>query len=572
VNRLIRFVVPFSGLLLAFIFIRTISVVAHAENIPATVNVSWNSRAITAPSPTTPEGAILVTTLDDEMNTDGDCSLREAVTAANNNSVVDACPAGDAVRTDTITFDVAGIITVTSLLEVTAGGPLEIDGGGVITTSGGGTTGVWWVWAGSELTLQHLSVVNGYACVGGGIENNGSLTVIDSSISNNVSVENMFCQGGGIDNYEGTLIVVNSTLSGNSAADNGGAIVNAGGKITVTNSTLSGNSAYWGGAIWNAGFTLTITNSTLSGNSAISGGGIYNNYTLTAINTIVANSISGGNCYGSIIDGGHNISSDATCGFDLANGSLPNTDPLLDSLQNNGGPTWTHALLWGSPAIDAGDDAQCPTTDQRGVSRPLDGDGDGVAICDIGSFEAAISPSLVIVTGHGEGFVGESYLFTATVEPVSTTLPLTYTWQADSQLPIIHTGELTDTVSFTWEMPGTQIITVTVSNLGGSVVDSHAITITDQPIEGLTADNDSPTLLGEATTFTATTISGTNVIYTWDFGDESGGSGRIITHTYSSIGKYTATVIAKNSTTTLTDTTKVTIIPRIYLPLVIKSS
>jgi hypothetical protein len=73
--------------------------------------------------------------------------------------------------------------------------------------------------------------------------------------------------------------------------------------------------------------------------------------------------------------------------IDPANGSMPNTDPLLGPLQDNGGPNWTHALLPVSPAIDAGDNAKCPPTDQRGFYRPIDGNDDGIAVCDIGSFE-----------------------------------------------------------------------------------------------------------------------------------------------------------------------------------------
>ena len=83
--------------------------------------------------------SLVVNTLDDELNSDGDCSLREAIEAANTNTTVDACGSGD-VLTDTITFSVTGTITVTNQLEVNAGGPLLIDGGNVITTSGGGTT------------------------------------------------------------------------------------------------------------------------------------------------------------------------------------------------------------------------------------------------------------------------------------------------------------------------------------------------------------------------------------------------------------------------------------------------
>jgi len=280
-----------------------------------------------------------------------------------------------------------------------------------------------------------------------------------------------------------------------------------------------------------------------------------------------------GNCSGAIIDGGHNISSDDSCGFDPANGSMPNTNPLLGWLQDNGGPTWTHALLEGSPAIDAGDDALCPTTDQRGAPRPLDGNGDGLAVCDIGSFEAGvISPTLVSIAGPGEGIAGQSYTFTATVEPVSTTLPLAYAWQASGQLPITHTAGITDKVSLTWQLPGTQFIIVTASNVGGSVSDSHVITIGDLPIEGLTASNDSPTPLGGATTFTATVTSGTNVSFTWAFGDDSSGSGALVTHVYPAPGVYTATVTASNGVGTQTAWTVATVklTYRNYLPLILK--
>jgi hypothetical protein len=206
--------------------------------------------------------------------------------------------------------------------------------------------------------------------------------------------------------------------------------------------------------------------------------------TVTVTNTIIANS-PGGDCYigdfGAIIDGGYNISSDDTCGFDPANGSMPNTDPMLGPLQDNGGPTWTHALLPGSPAIDAEDDTLCPPTDQRGIIRPQDGDGDSLATCDIGSFELEgpyVSPTLVTITGPGEGFVGNTYTFTAIVEPLSTTLPLEYVWQASGQETITHTGGMSDTIAFIWEIPSTYAITVTASNPAGSVVDTHMITIT----------------------------------------------------------------------------------------------
>jgi hypothetical protein len=186
----------------------------------------------------------------------------------------------------------------------------------------------------------------------------------------------------------------------------------------------------------------------------------------------------------------------------------------------------------------------------------------------------AVPPESATITGPEAGLVGESLDFVTSVQPISTTLPLNYVWEADGQVPITHTNGLTDTVSYTCDIPGTQLITVTASNQAGSVTDTHVISITDQPIEGLTVSNDSPTLLGEATTFTATITNGTNVSYTWDFGDDLNGTGATITHTYTIPGVYTATVTATNSVGSLTETTLVSITTPnypIYLPLIIKS-
>src|SRR5262249_54154966 len=161
--------------------------------------------------------------------------------------------------------------------------------------------------------------------------------------------------GGGIRN-SGTLTLVASTLSGNRATGGGG--IRNSGLATIVTSTLSGNRATNsgdGGGIENvAGGTLTIASSTLSGNAANSGGGSANGGTVTLQDSIVANSLAGGNCSGPPTSNGHNLSSDATCSLS-GPGDLSNVNPLLGPLQFNGGPTPTQALLAGSPAIDAGD-------------------------------------------------------------------------------------------------------------------------------------------------------------------------------------------------------------------------
>lgn len=184
------------------------------------------------------------------------------------------------------------------------------------------------------------------------------------------------------------------TIQGGYAPLGGG--INNGGTLTINQCTLSGNTAFHtefgggaGGGIANEG-TLTISNGTVSGNSANNGGGIYNTATAILQNSIVANSSSGGNCSGTVTSNGYNLSSDSSCNFN-GPGDLNNTDPKLGPLQNNGGPTQTQALLTGSPAIDAGNPAGCTDglghllkTDQRGAPRPDKEDTGG---CDIGAYE-----------------------------------------------------------------------------------------------------------------------------------------------------------------------------------------
>ena len=293
-------------------------------------------------------------------------------------------------------------ITVTATRTIQA--DTTVDGGGVITISGGNTVGVFSVNSGVKFTVQNLTIADGSVNnKGGGIYNDGTLTVTNSTFSGNGAI-----YGGGIYNDD-TLAVTNSTFSGNSA-DYGGGIYNDY-MATVTNSTFSDNSANsYGGAIYNDD-TLAVTNCTFTGNSAYSGGAIYNDDTATVTNTIIAGN-SRVNCVdgGSITDGGHNIDGGPTCGFrgtgcaDTSGTSFCNTDPELDpaGLANNGGPTQTIALCTGpgtpascagrSPAIDAGDNTTCSNplvsgVDQRGFTRFPPGD----PVCDIGAFE--VQPS-----------------------------------------------------------------------------------------------------------------------------------------------------------------------------------
>ncbi|MDH5511007.1 MAG: hypothetical protein OEZ32_11735, partial [Nitrospinota bacterium] len=246
----------------------------------------------------------------------------------------------------------------------------------------------------------------------GGISSNGTLTVTNSTISGNsagvnlggiyslgaVTVTNSTISGnsaGGL--YGGiyssrALTVTNSTISGNSATTGsvGGIHVNNGG--TITNSTISGNSAAtWGGAINNRSAPLSITNSTIVGNSSGNGAlfAFLAGANITLNNSIIAGN-TGGNCAfagGAFISSGYNIDSDGLCNL-VAGTDLPNNALItgsLGALANNGGATKTHALLAGSPAIDTGSCVN--TTDQRGISRPRDGNADKLARCDMGAYE-----------------------------------------------------------------------------------------------------------------------------------------------------------------------------------------
>jgi CSLREA domain-containing protein len=222
---------------------------------------------------------------------------------------------------------------------------------------------------------------------GGGLFNTGfgSAVFIESSISNNSAGNG----GGGIFNEDGMLNLERSTVDSNTAGDAGGGILN-GGQAMIINSTLSGNTAgNLGGGIFTIN-QLTLSSATLTLNGASSnGGGIYVEGQGNLTNTIVAANSPGGDCFvgisGTLISGGYNLDSDGTCNLTQSS-DIPLGNAALAPLQNNGGPTLTHALLDNSQAIDTGSPI-CLLTDQRGEPRPQDGDGDGISACDIGAFE-----------------------------------------------------------------------------------------------------------------------------------------------------------------------------------------
>ena len=363
-------------------------------------------------------GAIGVTKTEDTDGTctPADCSLREAIKAADSGDTI-IIPAGTYTLTlgtelvidkslsltgdgPDLTIIQAGtdVGDATARVMTVSDGPVSISG---VTIRHGNTTGDGGgIWNKGTLSVASSQLTaNTAANDGGGIRNDGSLVLVDST----VSVNTAGFAGDGILN-SGTLAITGSTVGGNNA---GGIFNTRFGTLTITNGTISNNhNTLRGGGIENRG-ELTLINSTVAGNtSGIEGGGINLEFGGTAdlVNTIIANNPTGGDCaLDDFTSLGHNLDSDGTCNLTEAT-DLPNADPLLGPLQHNGGPTLTHALLPGSPAIDAGEDAAAPATDQRGVPRPQG------ARSDIGAYErgpdCAGRASTIVGTSAGETIVG----------------------------------------------------------------------------------------------------------------------------------------------------------------------
>jgi hypothetical protein len=346
---------------------------------------------------------------------------------------------------------------------------------------------------------------------GGAIFNSGNLTVNNSTLSGNVvDGGNAYVTtsaagattnypsgdgaGGGIYMQSGTLSINSSTLEGNRA--NGGA-----GTINARNQTGNG----LGGGLYISGGTVSINNSTLAGNLATDlgsgsglhdGGGIYNAAGPSALqmyDTILADNsadTAGPDLYGSVTSLGHNLIGNTSGGSGFAASDLLNVNPLLGSLQNNGGPTQTMALLAGSPAIDAGDNTNAPADDQRGPAFPRVVHG----TIDIGAFEvqnsaqlsslavagfpsvtkAGVPGSFTVTALNGAGTTDTGYtgtvVFTST--DVKATLPAAYTFTtADAGK---HTFSATLFTAGTRSLTATDTTTNLSGTDGGITVDPAA--------------------------------------------------------------------------------------------------
>ena len=391
--------------------------------------------------------AIVVTGNGDAIANDGICTLREAINAANDDSAYFNCAGG--VGPDTISFAAPYVITLSSTLPpissnitiagkgasatiiqasaspniatyrifyVTSGNSLALRGitvrhgrcnGSCATfTNNGGA-----IYNGGSLTINGSTIARNSAGLGGAIYNQGSLTVGGTTFSGNHASD-----GGAISNDSGDTAVINASSFVGNSADTGGALAN-GGTMTVTNSTFAANTAAFNGGGINNSSLLTLNNSTFSGNTASPGAAVSNSSDLSMRNSILANSTAGGDCNnsGTLTSNVNNLVEDGSCSAALSG------DPKLSPLADNGGNTRTFAPLAGSPAIDGGNVATCSSSDQRGYPRPQDGNGDGMAICDIGSVEKLRSLTFRSI-GAQDGWVLESSENSSTGGSLNNTL------------------------------------------------------------------------------------------------------------------------------------------------------
>ena len=235
--------------------------------------------------------------------------------------------------------------------------------------------------------IERFIVENGSSDGAPGILAESWLEMYECIVRNNTDIGNSMSEGGGIRSGPAKLIIKDSLIHNNTSGSGAGIFI-AGGSVVLRNTTISGNIASGlGGGINNLGGSLTSNNVTITNNIASGGGGGIHNEaggTVTLENSILADNSSGwaNDCGGKIGTLGYNLIGDTTnCIFTPTTGDWVNVDPKLGPLADNGSPIQTHGLLDNSRAINRGNDLSCESTDQRGVSRPQG------PHCDMGAFE-----------------------------------------------------------------------------------------------------------------------------------------------------------------------------------------
>lgn len=457
---------------------------------------------------------ITVTTNNPNIASDGQCLLIEAIVNANNDAATfPDCAAGSGA--DTIVLPGNTNLTLNSVngfLYGTNNGPhglppiasqITIEGNGATISRQGSAPafGLIAVRFSGALTLQNVTLNGGSSF--GGLFSNGTVSIKNSTISGNT--------GGGVSS-SGTLTIAASTISGNTTNYGGGGVSNYGGTVAITNSTISGNTAMSsGGGVNNTvGFygdvgRVTVSNSTISGNIANDGGGISNSQSCVYLpffpcsdgTVTLSNSVIAGNQAG-VAPEVENTSIINVNNFNLfgSNGNAgvvgftPGPTDMVPSvalaqilapLANNGGPSQTHALVVGSPAVDAGNPNGCLDStgaplqnDQRGLPRSFDGNGNGRAVCDIGAFELnaqdigpALSITNVTITEGNSGTVNATFQVNLSAP---SSQPVTVTFSTANRTATAGTDYVGTSGSLTFD-PGETTKTITVVVEGNNTLE-----------------------------------------------------------------------------------------------------
>jgi methionine-rich copper-binding protein CopC len=455
------------------------------------------------------------------------CTLRAAIETANFVPSDDVISFNASLNNGTISLGSA----LPDLGDNVNSGNLDITGPGatllkVQRDSGAAQFRIFTVPSGKTVNISGLTISGGDSALdGGGVSNAGTLNLDDVVVSGN-STDN---DGGGVrNNSGGTLTITGSTIGGNTAANLGGGVSNAGTALTIKDSTISDNDAINGGGISNSAGTLTATNSTISGNRARNDGGGLRNAVATATLTNVtvtdnrADSDSSVGGVGGGVGGGirrisgtvtlrntivaenfndqnpantpDDISGTVTGSFNLisagGSGGLVNgvsgnqvgVDPKLRKLEDNGGPTKTHALKPNSPALDAGDNTLATnaglTDDQRGpgFNRFADStDADAIATVDTGAYEAQVTVEDISNRGTAEDTTLSAFNFEVAQDVGITGFTVTATSSDTTLVPnanfVLGGAGNTRTLAITpaADKYGTATITVTVSGLVSGV-------------------------------------------------------------------------------------------------------
>ncbi len=329
----------------------------------------------------------------------GDLDITESV-AIGSLAAGDFRPVIDAAGIDRI-FDVHSPAPATFVGLVLTGGDAGASNGGAIRGR-----------PDTLIMVTSSRLVGNHASTGGALRlepDTGGFPVVDRLVDVALVGNTADFTGSAISNI-GFLEIEESEIAGNQSPFGGdGALTSDGGAVTVRNTTIAGNQKN-GIAVSNTG--LSLLNSTVvdNGNEGVQYFSATGLDSVVIKNTIIAHNTDSNpdgkadcqfNSAGVFdVAGNHNLDSDNSCGLSAAMGDLPATDPLLGPLQLNGGTTRTMVPALSGPVVDAGENSTCETDDQRGATRPLDGDKSGVATCDIGAVE--VLPCL----GDPELFVG----------------------------------------------------------------------------------------------------------------------------------------------------------------------